>query len=352
MRLAGLTGSIAAVMALLAVAAPVRAASGTCGGDVAVTGTISGTLDPFVPGGATTTGTITINRAVGGGGAKTQDLAFYMVPAPSNPSLPVGSTVSYNGVNILNVPGTTQSSPVPGSSTIGNPPGVISTANGSPSGWLIVGFGGTGQPNTVNVTLTFTIGSLAGLPAGTFNFPFNLVYVCKGTGQYDDVTTPLTLTGNASIGVTTLSALQASVVGSALDFGELSQTTVGGTAANLPTNIRIASSGPYQVTMTSCNNYVLSYGACGVTTTPGNNTIKYNVSLLGHTAGYTGGSLTQFPNNVTCLAAGIAGLYLPISALTDEGGSGKIPSSQYQDILSVTFTPLVVSANATASTCP
>jgi hypothetical protein len=358
MRVRNIFGTV--FLAVLGLAAGTTSAAAAqppaspCGGDVSTSGSITGLVDPFVGGTGTISGTVTVNRlAASSGGGKTQDYAFYLVPRPVG-SLAAGSQITYSGVNFLNSSNPLQPS-LPPPANAGNLPGgsVAAYSGSTPSGYLEVGFSGASQPDTETVTVNFTVGIVSGLAAGTTTIDFDVYYVCKGTGGYSAVTTPTLGVSNVVLVVTSMSALRATVTGATLDFGEIGQTISGTSTASLPTDIWVASNGPYSVTMTSCNNYVLSYSACGTTTTPGINTVKYNVTLLGHQAGYVGGTLTAFPSaGVTCLAAGTSGVNLPISALTDEGGQGKTPSTAYSDTLSVTFTPLAVSFNAGAQSCP
>lgn len=350
-----LAGFLTAMGLAVMSAGTAHAAGGPCGGDVTDQGTIGGGgvyIDPFQTSGTTVTGSLTITRlAATSGGGKTQDYAFYMVPEST---LPTGSTVTYNGVNILNTTGT-PSLPAPSASNLNLSGGTIQAYSGSsPSGYLVVGFSGASQTDVETINnLQFTLGSLGYLPAGPTTVYFDVYYVCKATGGYTSVTTPTAGPAQAmALTVNTLSALQVSAVGTALDFGPIGQTTSGGTAATqLGSAIRVASNGPYSVALSSAQNFLMTYTG-GNTSSPDNTNVKYNISLLGHQAGWIGaaGSPSSY-STVLCPAAGVSGVDLPIQAYTDEGGQGKIPSTSYSDTLTVTFSPLATSTTP-SQTCP
>lgn len=334
--------------------------SSECGGDVTVNGTIGGGgvyIDPFLGAGTTVSGSLTLNRiAAASGGGKTQDYAFYLVP---NVTLPGGSHVYYNGVDILNPnpSGTPTSLPPPSGSSLNLSGGTIEAYSGStPSGYLVVGFSGASQPDTQIVNnIQFTLGTLGGLDAGSTTVYFQVYYVCKATGGYTAVTSPKAGDPHAiTLTVNTLSALQASYQGTALDFGDITNapantTTVTGSGAG--SGIRFASNAPVGVTLASSNgnSFLLTPG--DVASSAGSsNAVKYRVSFLGNTAGYTSGVKTNYPNNIICPKVGISGIYLPITATLDEGGAGKVASSNYLNNLTITFTP-EAAATGVSGTC-
>jgi hypothetical protein len=145
-----------------------------------------------------------------------------------------------------------------------------------------------------------------------------------------------------------LSALQASYVGPALDFGEVGERTDSEVATNPGTRtgyIRVASSGPYSVDMTSANGYRLRYpgSSVAVGSGPTNDSLRYETTFVGQ---------TRSPSNVLpitriCNRAGLAGtppsqgILVPLAVKLLDGGQGRNPAPNYQDTLTVTVTPLV-----------
>lgn len=159
-----------------------------------------------------------------------------------------------------------------------------------------------------------------------------------------DVAVPTKLTNAVQINVNVLSALQASYVGPALEFGEIgtkSSTQVASDPGPRTGFIRVASSGPYSVEMRSEKGYRLSYP--GGSTSVANQAIGYQANLLGQ---------TRSPANPAtvlqvCSRAGLAGtapsqgIRIPLTVTLLEGGQGKLPAPIYQDNLIVTITPLL-----------
>jgi hypothetical protein len=99
--------------------------------------------------------------------------------------------------------------------------------------------------------------------------------------------------------------------------------------------------------MTSQNNYKLTFSGGNL----GNpaQTVLYQALFLGQSP--TTASPTF--NTVTCVRAGTdaAQGILPIRAKLLEGGQGKTPASIYNDVLTVTVTPLLSGAPS-QQTCP
>lgn len=293
-----------------------------CGSDVVVTsGPVAGTYDPFSPTPVTFgTVSLTFTRAVNSvGGGKTQTMAFYMLQPTGSPS---GNNIIWpdTGQDIL----FTQGGTVP---VLNNPP----TAS-QPAGVATLSWGGAGQPDTLVRTVTVTLDpSFDPVAQPTINF--DLVFVCKGTGGYGDVTTPGTLTGVIQISIRVLSGLQASYAGPALDFGDISELTSGGLVRNGVFHIR--SSGAYTVALSSGNHFLMTYPAGP--SSPGAGTIGYSLSFIGQTLQYGTETFTA----PTCHRAGTNAVqHIPISVTLLEGGIGKTPSASYADMLTVTFSPL------------
>lgn len=275
--------------------------------------------DPFNPAPVgNINATITFTRPAQQGGAKTQMARFYFVQPAGQP----GYQILYNGVNVL------YSAPYTTAPTLSNTGSITPTAAGT----LIQIWGTAADPNTVTVPLTITVPPGADLTAGE-PLRFDVRYVCKGTGGLSDVNTPGILPNAITVQITVLSALQASYAGPALDFGEIGNVTtptVLGAPATYTRSgqVRVASSGPYSVAMTSANNYRLGAG--------GPDTVDYQATFLGQTVSNAAPTFTTR----TCVRAGVAGTNLPISTRLLEGGQGKAPSPVYSDTISVTVTPL------------
>lgn len=305
----------AAVAGGLAIAMP--AAAQTCGlsGSSA---TSLGNYDPFNPV-AISNATVALNLTrYADAQKKTQQVDFYFTKPAGSPAY----QIIYNGQNVLyEEPG------YAGAPTL--------VANNEPPGSVNVNFGGTSQPDTLTRNFIITIPPGVDLSAGD-PIRFDIRYVCQGTGGLGSVNSPSIIRNAITLNVNVLSALQASYVGSALDFGEIGdKDTLEVLATPLIRNgaIRVASSGPYTVAMTSANNFRL--------TAPGASTIDYEAKFLGQTRSNADPAFVT----TTCVRAGIGGQNLPISATLKEGGQTKIPAPNYADQLTVTVTPL---ATATA----
>jgi len=147
-----------------------------------------------------------------------------------------------------------------------------------------------------------------------------------------------------------VSALQAYYAGSPLDFGEIGDATTAAVLAapdryttSAANSLRVRSSGPFEVKMRSQNDFKLTY--------PGGNlsnaaqTIRYSARFLGQDISSNSGFGTR-----TCARAGMDGSagVLPLRATLKEGGSAKTPATNYSDIISITFTPIVTASSATS----
>lgn len=302
------------------VASSALAANPPCGVSGA-TVTSLGNYDPFNP---STINNINVNiqltRFTNGNGAKTQRVDFYFVQPAGSPAY----QINYNGFNVL------YNAPYTGAPTL--------DATSPPNGTVGYNFLGTSQPDTVNLPFTITIPTGVDLSAG-LPIIFDIRYICDGTGQMSDVLTPTILPQVITLNVTVLSALQASYVGSALDFGEvgtLSNATVLGAPATYTRsgNIRVASSGPYTVALHSNNGFRMTYA--GGSTAINTQALDYSLTFLGSTR--SPANTTDITRN--CQRAGLSGQQMPISAILQEGGQGNVPSPAYIDTLAVTVTPV------------
>lgn len=292
------------------------------------TGTIN--YDPFNPQPIANISTnITFTRPAQQGGAKTQSARFYFIQPAGQPAY----QILFNGVNVL------YSAPFTNAPTLSNTGSISPTSAGT----AIQVWGTASDPNTFIIPLVITVPPGLDLPASQ-QIRFDVRYVCKGTGGLSDVNSPLELSGAITFNINVLSALQASYAGPAMDFGEVGTTTTT-TVLGAPLtytkngNIRVASSGPYSVAMTSTNIYQLLAGGTGSTGSTGS--LRYETKFLGQTLNPENPSFTT----QNCNRATRAGHNLPISTRLLEGGQGKAPSPTYSDTLNVTITPLVNAAS-------
>jgi hypothetical protein len=190
-------------------------------------------------------------------------------------------------------------------------------------------------PTPIRVTVPANVDLSAGRP-----IEFDIVYVCDGVGGLANVTTPTVLRAAVRINVNVQSALQASYVGSILDFGQVGNVSTSEvqsasgrfTTSATMNNVRVASSGPYRVELTSQNNFRMTYAGGNLGSS--SQTIQYALGFLGQRV-TTG---IQF-SSTTCARAGVGGVNLPVQARLLEGGQRKAPSTGYSDIITITISP-------------
>lgn len=304
---------------------PALAQSVACGVTGSAQASASITYDPFGPNGLQQVTIPLVLTRFASGGAKTQTVNFVLVKAPGTPNY----QVLYNGGSVLYTDGATGGRPSIGSQS----PGEIS-----------YNFGGASAPDqSTPFNLVVTVPANLDLSAGQ-PIRFDILYVCNGTGGMRDVTLATKLTNAININVNVLSAIQASYVGPALDFGEIGAKTDAQVASDPGPRtgyIRVASSGPYSVEMRSEKGYKLSF--------PGGNTgltaqsVNYQASLLGQTRSPADTSSVR----QVCARAGLAGttgsqgMRIPVTVVLLQGGQGRLPAPIYQDNLIVTITPLI-----------
>jgi spore coat protein U-like protein len=293
---------------------------------------LSGSFDPFNPSGTTVqTLTITARRPPAVGGKKTQEVDFIYLRRPDTPaSLAVVQTST-------------------GGQILENPPGHVLDPNNTNPNEVELNFGGVGQPDVQTFAVTITVPSGADLAAGSTDLFVDQKYYCKRTGGAADESG--VVPNSLDIRINVLSALQASFVGPALDFGEIGALTTAALPATPNSvkqrtgNVRVASSGPYSVALTSANQFRMTYPGGNLGTA--NLRIPYQLDFLGQTRSNASPTFST----VTCQRAGLSGQYLAISPTLLEGGAGKAPAPNYQDILTVTVTPLAVPPATTPVAC-
>lgn len=305
-------------IAMLLLSIPDAHATGNACSLSGATATSIGNYNPFTgPQFDQVSVNLNLTRYVGGGGHKTSDVDFYLVQPTGSPA---GVDIRYQGSSVLYTLPATHPLRVP---------------NG-PAGTVYYDFGGNAKPDTV--PFTFAISLPTGLDLGAGQpIKFDIVYICRGTGGLQDVQTPTSLPQAITLNINVQSALQASYAGPVFNFGEIGVVTdTQATSHIINGAIRVASSGPYAVSIASTNGYRMTYPGGQATTTT--QSVGYSVRLLGQTHMRT----QPLPNPVACIRAGTGGALLPITATLQEGGVSKTPAPNYRDTITITVTPLAV----------
>lgn len=309
------------------------------------------TYDPFNPTALNINSlAITFTRSNGPGGAKPSTIDMYIQAQTSAANgtqlIPIsvvgaGNATGLNQNIFYNNPGTVPNITVPlGSSPV---PGVLR--------WDYSG----NNPASDVFTVTFNVVLPANLNLdSSTSIIFDIHYGCNGTGGGQPFS-ELAVAPNAfTLQIHVKSGLQASFSGTALDFGEVGNKN-DAQAIALPHpsgNIRVASSGPYTISMISANGYRMTYplGNPAIET----QNLRYQVNFLGQSRSpvLTPGT----PISRTCVRAGIGspplsgGVLLPVDVQLLEGGTDEVPSPNYSDTLVVTLTPLVAAGQGVP--CP
>ena len=225
-----------------------------------------------------------------------------------------------------------------------------SLSPGSTARFLKVNFTGNNNQSD-SVVVNFTVTLPRNLNATAANeLPFDAWFGCSTTGGGSPTQQTGTLANAVRMPINIVSALRASFVGTALDFGELAQVT-DAQASTITTStanyVRVQSSGPYQVSLG-----VMAGDAQPYTLTPnGSSTsvtaqqIRYSVRFLGQTRSPTNTTaITQ-----TCARAGVGDAVedrLQVQGKLVDGGSTKSISPNYSENLVVTISPLVAGTAA------
>jgi hypothetical protein len=345
--------SLVMAAATLGIAPMVQAQTTTCG--IVGSSTAAPVLyDPFDPVGLQpTTVTLNLTRVNNSGGGDTRIVNFYL-KARSNVAdgtsivpIAVTGSVLFEGLN-QNI-----------FYDFNAPPPIVSPTSLSPSAtqrFLKINFTGNNAGSDV-ATVTFQVRLPANLDLNTStSLAFDAFFGCNIQGGQANGREQIGSFNNAVVfPITILSALQASYAGTALDFGEVGDKTTTEVLAApaayttpLTNNVRVRSSGPYSVSLTSDNVYRLTFPGGSLGTS--NHVLNYKVRFLGQERSNASPTF----NTVTCLRAGVpAGEadVLPVVATLLEGGSGKLVSPNYSDNLTVTVTPLLLGAPSQVD-CP
>jgi len=338
-RLRRMAGGLLALGACTFAADPAFA-SGRCGLTTVAGGVADLSYDPFS--GSTTTiqlTNITLSRVNGPTGEKTQTLTFFVK----------GQSADQDGTQIKVISASGSGSGDGYNQNVfvdfGATGPVLTNTNSAPTGAFFWNFGGNDpRSDTFTAQLQIVLPPNLNLTAGNA-LPFNIVYSCTGTGakQEGNFTSTGDYPNAITANVRTLNALQASYAGTDLTFGEIgtvtdAQASTRKTAAN--NYIRVRSSGPYKVTLTSANAYRMTFAGGNLNNTA--QRIPYSLDFLGQNSDTTA-TITR-----NCSKAGVPGPYpaaedrLYLQATLKEGGFGKAVSPAYQDILTVLIEPKII----------
>lgn len=347
-----MTGWRAACLAVAVSAAPCAAhAAGRCEIVSETGGTASATYDPFSasPTVANING-VRMIRLRGTGGELVTQITYYLK----------ARATGFDGATMKVVSGSGSG----GTGTNYNQ-NILVAANGTPPA---LNNNPTPPPGTFRWTFNagnngsapFNLNYQLSLPPGldvaaSTQLVFDLYYSCRAKAQTGPATFEDTgmLPGALGLNLTVLNALQAYFNGQAsantlsFDYGEvgtLDTPTVTGTPASYTKNgfINVRSSGAYSVTLTSDNNYRMTYPG-GNPATP-DQSLTYSATLVGQTRSGTSGSGTAVPAiTKQCQRGGVPapGNQLPLSVTLTEGGRTKTPAPVYSDRLVITIAPIV-----------
>ncbi|MFO1255482.1 MAG: hypothetical protein U1E37_07410 [Sphingomonadaceae bacterium] len=322
-------------------------AASTCGINGSATATPA-VYDPFNPTGlATTTITMNLTRVNTSGGGDTREVNFYLKANSATGTKADGTTLKPTAViGSASIAGTGLNIFYDYNAT----PPIYAPAGTLPSGsnrFLHINFtGNNAGSDTIQVVFQVSLPPNLDLNA-VQSLAFDAYFACNIQGGHDNGDEQTGNFNNAVVfPVTVLSALRTYYAGTALDFGEIGTidtTSLTGTPQRTsPSNhVVVQSSGAYSVTLSSQNAFKLSNGG-----STANDKINYSLRFLGDTVANSGfPTAGQIAINKTCTRAGLAttGNILPIQAKLLEGGSGKNPSPNYTDILTITVTPLIYS---------
>lgn len=340
------------LMTVLAMLAPstALAQASTCALNTVSQGSASVNYDPFgTSNTSVVNGQVELARLNLGGGDKTEEINFFITNladsslngitiTPISAVGGSGSASAGNGTNIFrNYP-----------ASVGGLPAAITSS--PPAGLYWFKFGGN-APSKDKFVLSYnmTIPPNLNIPA-SISLPVAIVARCASTGNS---TTTGIQTGAIVINVRILSALQASYAGSALNFGEVGNKTTAEVLAapaaysTNPNNyVRVASSGPYSVELSSPNAYRLLFA--GGSPATANQRLQYSIKFLGQTLTTAAPMFTP----VTCARGELnaAAGQLKIQARLLEGGEGKQVAS-YDEVLTVTVTPLAATTAVAQQSC-
>ncbi len=322
------------------------AQAATCG----ITGSASAspvTYDPFNPTGLGTTSiTLNLTRINGTGGEKTDIVNFFLKSnnddADGTSIVPTAVAMdgNYDGIGLDIFYDFAETPPIYAPTTVDPSPA---------NRFLKLEFTGNNvASDTASVTFNVTLPANLDLNAST-TLPFDAIFSCSTTGGGSPTQQTGSIANAVTFPITVLSALQASFVGTALDFGEIGNIDNAGAPAvntGLSNYVRVQSSGAYTVELSSENAFRLKHPS-GSLANPLDR-VDYKLKFLGverNNAGYSTPGATVI--NQQCARAGVPASeadILYIQGVLEEGGQGKTPSlgGTYLDTLTVTVTPQAI----------
>ncbi len=231
---------------------------------------------------------------------------------------------------------------------------VPSSASNTPSQYARVEFSGGNQGSDFAI-VNFTVGLPANLNlSASASLDFDVEYYCTGNGPGGNFASTGVYPGALRFPIRVISGLQANYSGGNLDFGEVGDKTtlqVLGAPATYTKqgNVNVRSSGPYRITMSSQNNYRLTFpGGTLPGSGSGGHVLLYEADFAGRVV--NNASPTFSP--VVCQRAGLVTKQIPLQVKLLEGGQSKTPSPDYADVISITITPLVAGSAGTSAACP
>lgn len=320
------------------------AAAATCGIVSSGTSTAEVPYDPFNPTGLGSTQiTLQLQRINGGGGEKTDIVNFYLRAGNANAN---GTQIVANSVVVEgNVEGLGYDVFYDSTET----PPIVSPTSVSPTAankFLKIYFTGN-NPASDYATVNFTVTLPPNLNlTSSANLSFDAVFGCSTTGGGNPTQQTGQIPNAITFPIRVLSALQASYAGTSLDFGEIGnvttpdvQTSPGSYRTPNTNYVRVQSSGPYQVDLTSQNGYRMTFP--GGNLGDPNQRVNYSLKFLGETRSATAATAIS----KVCTRAGVGTAFedhLFIQATLQEGGQGKMVAPNYRDILTVVVSPLSV----------
>jgi hypothetical protein len=205
------------------------------------------------------------------------------------------------------------------------------------AGEIDLTFPASGAVNSRTFQMQLRIPAGTAIEPGTFEHVFDVRYLCD---YLDGRSDRGTVNRGFSIYLSVNGSVQASLVGTEPDFGEigmLSDTDVAaaGPSVNLRRHyLRVAGTGPYEVGVSSQNGWRMT--ATGAPTGNAAERIAYRYELLGQQLDSSRPNFTP----VRCQASGVAGENIAMTAILTQGGLGKVPSPVYRDIITITIAPL------------
>lgn len=269
---------------------------------------------------------LSLNRRIESSLSKTRSVNFFLVQSSGM----AGLRIRYQGRDVLH--------------PLSQAPRLSLLFPGS--GTIFYNFGLFGDQDSVSLPLTISVPAGMDLTAGE-PLTFDIVYVCDGIFGMDSVFVPDIVPRALTVRIDVASALQASWAGPQLDFGEIGNLdNVAAAQRSVTGAVRVASSGPYSVSVRSANGYRMTYP--GGSPDDPQQRINYSVNFLGQGASPGAPRILE----AVCRRAGLSGRNLPLSVRLLEGGSDKTAAPDYKDILTVTVTPLAASYNGAAQNCP